>query len=54
MATHSSILAWKISHGQRKLEGYSPWGRKELDMTKEAKHAANFNSRAKIHIKYKN
>ena len=26
MATHSSILAWKI-HGQRSLEGYSPWGR---------------------------
>ena len=21
------------SHGQRSLEGYSPWGRKELDMT---------------------
>ena len=32
MATHSSILAWKI-HGQRSLEGYSPWGRKESDMT---------------------
>ena len=28
MATHSSILAWK-SHGQRSLEGYSPWGHKE-------------------------
>ena len=25
MATHSSILAWRI-HGQRKLAGYSPWG----------------------------
>ena len=24
MATHSSILAWKI-HGQRSLAGYSPW-----------------------------
>ena len=24
MATHSNILAWKIS-GQRSLEGYSPW-----------------------------
>ena len=33
MATHSSILAWRI-HGQRSLVGYSPWGRKELDMTK--------------------
>ena len=28
MATHSSILAWKIP-GQRRLAGYSPWGRKE-------------------------
>ena len=26
------------SHGQRSLAGYSPWGRKELDMT-EATHA---------------
>ena len=23
------------SHGQRSLAGYSPWGRKELDMTKQ-------------------
>ena len=27
MATHSSILAWRI-HGQRSLMGYSPWGHK--------------------------
>ena len=27
MATHYSILAWEI-HGQRRLAGYSPWGRK--------------------------
>ena len=32
MATHSSILAWRI-HGQRSLAGYSPWGWKEPDMT---------------------
>ena len=32
MATHSSILAWRI-HGQRSLVGYSPWGHKELKMT---------------------
>ena len=32
MATHSSMLVWK-SHGQRSLEGYSPWGHKESDMT---------------------
>ena len=33
MATHSSIIAWKKSHGQRNLVGYSPWGCKESDMT---------------------
>ena len=32
MATHSSILAWRIPW-QRSLAGYSPWGRKELDTT---------------------
>ena len=31
MATHSSILAWEIP--QRSLEGYSPKGQKESDMT---------------------
>ena len=30
MATHSSILAWKISWTEE-LPGYSPWGRKESD-----------------------
>ena len=32
MATHSSILAWKIP-GRRSLVGCSPWGRKESDTT---------------------
>ena len=32
MAIHSSILPGK-SHGQRSLEGYSPWGPKEPDTT---------------------
>ena len=32
MATHSSILPGE-SHGQRSLAGYSPWGRKESDLT---------------------
>ena len=31
MATHSSILAWSIPWTEE--PGYSPWGRKELDMT---------------------
>ena len=32
MATHASILAWKIPW-TRSLVGYSPKGRKESDMT---------------------
>ena len=32
MATHSSILAWRIPR-QRSLVGSSPWGRKESDKT---------------------
>ena len=37
MATHSSILAWRIHgiHGQRSLGGYSSCGRKESDMTEQ-------------------
>ena len=38
MATHSSILARKISNGQRRLTAYSPRGCKESDMT-EHMHA---------------
>ena len=34
MATHSSILAWKIPW-IRNLVGYSPWGRKESDTTEQ-------------------
>ena len=33
MATHSSILAWRIPWTQMGLAGYSPWGHKESDMT---------------------
>ena len=32
-ASHFSILAWRI--GQRSLAGYSPWGHKESDTTKQ-------------------
>ena len=34
MATPSSILAWKIPWTEEPV-GYSPWGRKELDMTEQ-------------------
>ena len=34
MATHSSILAWRIPVDRGAWRAtYSPWGRKELDMT---------------------
>ena len=32
MATHSRIFAWKILWTEEPV-GYSPWGRKESDMT---------------------
>ena len=31
MATHSSVLTWRTQW--RNLVGYSPWGRKESDVT---------------------
>ena len=33
MATHSSILAWKIPRTEEPGVGYSPWGHKESDTT---------------------
>ena len=36
MATHSSVPG--ESHGQRGLVGYSVWGCKELDTTKQLPH----------------
>ena len=36
MATHFSILVWRISMGKGAcLVGYSPWGRKDSDMTEQ-------------------
>ena len=34
VATQSSILAWEIPWAE-KPAGYSPWGRKESDMTEQ-------------------
>jgi len=39
MATHSSILAWGVPHGQRSLVGSSPRSHKELDMIEVTLHA---------------
>ena len=36
MATHFSILAWKIPMEQRTLADYSPWGHKESATTQHS------------------
>ena len=36
-----AFLAGK-SHGQRSLVGYSPWGRRESDMTEQQQHIVSF------------
>ena len=41
MATHSSILAWKIPWMEEPGKPRSPWGRKEPDMT-EGLHFLSF------------
>ena len=38
MATHSSILAWKIPWTQEPGGLYSPWGHKESDTTERLTH----------------
>ena len=38
MATHPVLLPGE-SHGERSLAAYSPWGRKELDMTEATEQA---------------
>ena len=35
MATHSSVLAWKIPWTEEPDGLYNPWGRKESDMTEQ-------------------
>ena len=37
MATHSSILAWRVPWTEEPA-GYNPWVRKELDTTKQLTH----------------
>jgi len=47
MATHSSILAWKI-HGRRSLACYSTWGRKDSDITERLCFLSFFHSLKRI------
>ena len=46
MATHSSISPGK-SHGQKSLEGYSPWVAKESDTTEQLNNNSNNKSQNK-------
>ena len=39
MATHSSVLAWRIPWTERSLVGYSPWGCRESDTTEATEYA---------------
>ena len=41
MATHSVFLSGEF-HGQRNLEGYSPWDRRELDITERLTLSLSF------------
>ena len=41
MATHSSVLAWRIPWTERSLASYSPWGHKELDRTEQLNNNNN-------------
>ena len=38
------------SHGQRRLVGYSPWGHKELDTTKQLTLLLSFHRAGKFHL----
>ena len=38
------------SHGQRSLEGYSPWGHKESDTTKQLTHTRVERNRLRDHL----
>ena len=49
MATHSSNLVWRIPW-QRSLEGCSPWGHKELDMTGHAHAHTHARTHTHTHI----
>ena len=50
VAAHSSILAWRIPWTEEPVGLYSPWGHKELDMTKEIIPSTTL---PKIKVKFK-
>ena len=52
MATHSSIVAWKIPRTEEPA-GHSPWGHKESDTTERlCLLASQFNCLSAFYLKY--
>jgi len=49
MATHSVFLPGK-SHGQRRLEGYSPWGCKSRTQLSDYKHNYKHTTIAQFYV----
>ena len=49
ISTHSSILAGKFQ-GQRSLAGYSPWGHKESDTTKQLSMQSCYHSKNVLYV----
>ena len=45
MATHSSILAWRIPQTEEPDRLHSPWGPKELDRTERLHFQFTFNTK---------
>ena len=54
MATHSSILAWKIPWTEEPGGLYSPWGHKESDTTERLTHTHTHRGKNKTYIEIKN
>ena len=53
MATHSSISLPGESHGQRSLAGYSPWSRRESDVTYVGATDVSFGQAGEVRIDLK-
>ena len=54
MATHSSILAWRILWTEECDRLQSPWGCKELDMAEVTEHAQSYVQRRKRIMRARN
>ena len=52
MATYSSILAWKIPWMEEPV-GYSPWGRKESDLTERFHFTSEWSSGFPYFLQFK-